>query len=397
MNVKIIPNKLCGSVDAVTSKSDAHRKLIAAALADRPTQIIMKNFSEDINATLSCIEALGGKTEKNKAGVMVHPIEKTQNHNVMNFGESGSTARFLIPVAAALYEKNRFTGRGRLPMRPFDELVNVLEKNGVSVKGRGLPEEINGRLKSGVFRIAGNVSSQYISGLLFAMPLLDDKSKIVLTSQLKSAAYVDMTLDALSAFGVDVSFDGSEYTVIPQKYISPGTISAEGDWSNAAFWICAGKLCGDVTVKNLSENSRQGDKAIMNLLESDEIDADQIPDLVPILAVLAAGRHGKTRIYNASRLRIKESDRLAAMTQCINSLGGVAEETEDGMIISGTGALKGGTADGFGDHRIVMSAAVASVLCNEPVEIIGAEAVNKSYPTFFEDFKKLGGELECTV
>lgn len=397
MNVKIIPNKLCGSVDAVTSKSDAHRKLIAAALADRPTQIIMKNFSEDINATLSCIEALGGKTEKNTAGVMVHPIEKTQNHNVMNFGESGSTARFLIPVATALYEKNRFTGRGRLPMRPFDELVNVLEKNGVSVKGRGLPEEINGRLKSGVFRIAGNVSSQYISGLLFAMPLLDDKSKIVLTSQLKSAAYVDMTLDALSAFGVDVGFDGSEYTVIPQKYISPGTISAEGDWSNAAFWICAGKLCGDVTVKKLSENSRQGDKAIMNLLESDEIDADQIPDLVPILAVLAAGRHGKTRIYNASRLRIKESDRLAAMTQCINSLGGIAEETEDGMIISGTGALKGGTADGFGDHRIVMSAAVASVLCNEPVEIIGAEAVNKSYPTFFEDFKKLGGELECTV
>lgn len=397
MNIKIIPNKLCGSVDAVTSKSDAHRKLIAAALADRSTHVIMKNFSDDINATISCIRSLGGKIEKKEDGVTVYPITELSEHGKLDFGESGSTARFLIPVAAAFYENNRFIGHGRLPNRPFNELTDVLEKNGVSVKGSGLPEGINGKLKSGEFILPGNVSSQYISGLLFALPLLNGESKIVLTSPLKSAAYVDMTLDVLSDFGINVDFDGSVYTIMPHKYISPGEILAEGDWSNAAFWICAGKLCDDVTVKNLSETSRQGDKAIMNLLESDEIDADQIPDLIPILAVLAAGRNGKTRIYNASRLRIKESDRLMAMTQCINSLGGNAEETEDGMIIHGTGTLKGGTVNGFGDHRIVMSAAIASVLCKEQVEIIGAEAVNKSYPTFFEDFKKLGGKLECTV
>lgn len=397
MNIKITPRKLCGCVDAVTSKSDAHRKIIAAALSDTPTQIYMKNFSDDINATLECIAALGGNWEKNYDGVLITPIEKKSEPDKLNFGESGSTARFLIPVAAALYGHNRFTGKGRLPNRPFDELTKVLGRHGVVTRGSGLPKKTNGILTGGEFRISGDVSSQYISGLLFALPLLDVRSRIVLTSPLKSAAYVDMTLDTLEEFGIKVLKDDVGYSIVPQSYKSPHEVWADGDWSNAAFWICAGKLCGDVSVNNLSDNSHQGDKAVMNLLDSTKIDAGQIPDLVPILSVLAAGRAETTEIYNAARLRMKESDRLYAMTQCINALGGSAEETADGMIIRGNGHLKGGTVDGFSDHRIVMSAAIASVLCSEPVIIRGAEAVNKSYPTFFEDFKKLGGIFECTV
>ena len=396
MNVKITPGKLCGKVNAVTSKSDAHRKIIAAALSDIPTQICMENFSDDINATLNCINALGGDFKKNNNGVLICPIKKTKP-NVLDFGESGSTARFLIPVASALYSENHYTGRGRLPERPFKELIDVMNKNGVKAEGMGLPEKTEGLLTGGEFKIPGDISSQYISGLLFAMPLLDKESKIILTSPLKSAAYVDMTLDTLKEFGITVEVSDGEFSVKPQKYKSPKEVTAEGDWSNAAFWICADKLCGGIDIDGLSNKSHQADMAITKLLDKTMIDAEQIPDLVPILSILAAGRKGKTQIINAERLRIKESNRLYAMTRCINSLGGSAEETSDGMIIYGTGQLEGGTVDGFSDHRIVMSAAIASIICRNTVEITGAEAVNKSYPGFFEDFKNLGGIVECTV
>ncbi len=391
MNVKISPKKLSGTVNAVSSKSDGHRKIIAAALSDKETEIIMNNFSDDIDATLSCIKNLGGDFQKTENGVVVKPISKTPEKVSLDFRESGSTARFLIPVTSALCENAEFSGRGRLPQRPFDQLTNVMRKNGVEVSSDNLPIITSGKLKSGIFEIRGDISSQYITGLLFALLNLSGESRIKLTSELASAPYVDMTLDTLKAFGANIKALEDEYIVKPQKLTSPEKVTVEGDWSQAAFWVVANKICGDIQISGMKENSRQGDRKICEILEDTEIDATHIPDLVPILSVLSASRVGKTRIFGAERLRIKESDRLYAMTKCINDLGGCAKETEDGIIIEGTGKLKGGTVDSFSDHRIAMSAAIASLICENEVEILNGECVKKSYPGFFEDFKRLGG------
>ncbi len=396
MDIKITPHRLCGSVCAVSSKSDAHRKIIAAALSDKPTKININNFSDDIDATLVCISSLGGAFEKNEHSVLITPIKRGKKCAELNFRESGSTARFLLPVAVSLCEKGHFCGGGRLPQRPFKELTEQLRKHSVNVNSDSLPMETDGILQSGEYRIAGDVSSQYLTGLLFALPLLGKESSIVLTSPLNSSAYVDMTLDTLSQFRIDIEISGNEYKITPQGYKSPGEITAEGDWSGAAFWIVADKICGGIEICGLNENSRQGDKRIKELLEETDIDASQIPDLVPILAVLAAARCGRTVIRNAARLRVKESDRLAAMAECINGLGGYAKETEDGLIIEGTGTLRGGCVNGYGDHRVVMSAAIASCICENEVKIIGAESVEKSYPAFFEDFKSLGGVFDVS-
>lgn len=391
MDVTLIPKRLSGRVDAVSSKSDGHRKIIAAALSDKPTEIILNNFSDDINATLDCIKKLGGDFEKTEKGVFITPILKKSEQVSLDFCESGSTARFLLPVAAVFYENGHFTGKGRLPERPFGEITGEMRKNGVEVSSDNLPITTRGNLKSGVYELPGNVSSQYFTGLFFALPNLTKESKIVLTSPLMSAPYVDMTLDVLKDFGVEIEVLENEYIVRPQKLVSPEKLQVEGDWSAAAFWVVADKICGNVKVSGMNPKSRQGDRRITEILDDTQIDATHIPDLVPILAVLAASRNGKTAIYGAERLRIKESDRLYAMTKCINDLGGKAEETPDGMIIYGTGRLKGGCVDSFGDHRIAMSAAIASCICENEVKIMGAECVSKSYPAFFDDFKKLGG------
>lgn len=391
MDIIISPKKLSGTVNAVSSKSDAHRKIIAAALSCKETQIIMNNFSDDIDATLDAIKNLGGDFIKNEKGVKVKPISKTPKKVSLDFCESGSTARFLLPVTSALCENAEFSGRGRLPERPFADLTNAMRKNGVAVSSDNLPIKTSGKLKSGVFEIRGDVSSQYITGLLFALLNVDGESRIHLTSELLSAPYVDMTLDTLKEFGVDIETMENEYIVKPQKLISPEMVTVEGDWSQAAFWVVANKICGNIEISGMNENSRQGDKRITEILDDTDIDATNIPDLVPILSVLAASRVGTTRIYGAKRLRIKESDRLYAMTKCINDLGGCAKETEDGIIIEGTGKLKGGVVDSFSDHRIAMAAAIASLICENEVKIINAECVKKSYPAFFEDFKKLGG------
>ncbi len=396
MRVKITPRKLCGTVAAVSSKSDAHRKIIASALADKPCKIYINNFSDDIDATLECIAEMGGGYEKIPDGVLVKPIIRTKEAADADFHESGSTARFLLPVAAAILKGGTFTGRGRLPQRPFAELTEQLRAHGVRVDSDNLPMHISGSLRCGEYRISGKISSQYLTGLLFALPLLEGQSRIVLTSELSSAAYVDMTLDTLAEFGIDIKVNGNEYLINPQKYISPGELTAEGDWSAAAFWAVCDKICGNVQVIGMNADSRQGDKQIMRLIDETHIDASQIPDLVPVLAILAASRCGETVIYGAGRLRFKESDRLSAMASCINSLGGDAEETEDGMIIRGNGRLQGGTVDGFGDHRVVMSAAIASCICEKEVIIDTAEAVKKSYPKFFEDFAALGGIVDVS-
>lgn len=398
MDIIVHPCLLDGEIEAVSSKSVAHRLFICAALADGQTAITLKNANKDITATENCIKALGGDIERSGFEYVVTPINACKRSRIYDCGESGSTLRFLFPVICALGAGGTFIGGGRLPDRPIKELVSVVK--GCDISGDSLPITVDGKLQSGDFYIAGNVSSQYISGLLFALPLLGGDSRIILTCPLESAAYVDLTLSALKAFGVTAEkTDYGFFVKGGQKYVTPEKVAVEGDWSNAAFFITASAIGNLVKVNGLDPASAQGDKVIKKLLldfrsGGTEIDASGIPDLVPILSVAAAYSSGRTVIKNAARLRLKESDRLAAVSAMIKGMGGNIEKTFDGLIINGAGGLKGGRVDGCNDHRIVMSAVIAATRADGDTLITGAEAVEKSYPAFFEDFKKLGGKYD---
>lgn len=414
MDITIKGGTLSGTVNSVASKSEAHRALICAALADRPTDIYIPSKNEDIGATINCLRAMGAVIAENETSVIVTPIAALPAKAVFNCAESGSTLRFLLPIAAALLQRSEFSGRGNLPNRPIGELISALEKNGVSISGSRLPMAVTGKLHAGMFEIAGDVSSQYISGLLMALPLLEGDSAIILTSPLCSEPYVSLTIKMLTKFGIEIGLADGGYSVRGgQSFRSPNIVDIEGDWSAAAFFLAAGAVCGDVTVKQLNTDSIQGDRAIIGLLhffgaEADVtegsvrlrksrlkaccVDASAIPDLFPILAVLAACAEGRTVLYNASHLRYKESDRLKSTAAMINSLGGKAEEFSDRLEITGT-PLSGGCVDSFGDHRIVMAAAIAAGVCEGQTVIHGAEAARKSYPEFFRDFSALGGTI----
>ena len=382
---------LSGTIPAVASKSMAHRLYLCAHLADTPTEILCATTSADIAATTACLAAM------------------KRSEPVLACGESGSTLRFLLPVAAALGLEAEFHMAGRLPDRPMEPLLLQLSAHGVTLsRPRREVLRICGRLTPGSFVLPGNVSSQFISGLLFALPLLEAESTLTVTGQTESAPYVSMTLDALSQFGVHPQSKDHGFTVSPAAYRSPGTVTVEGDWSNAAFPLCAGALSGPVTVTGLNPESLQGDREILHILSrfganiqhnstsvtvsrghltATDIDASNIPDLVPVLAIVAAAAEGTTRMFHAARLRLKESDRLQTVCAMLRALGADGEETPDGLLIRGGRPLTGGTVNSCGDHRIAMSAAVASALCDVTVE--GAEAVNKSYPKFWDDFFEL--------
>jgi len=414
MDVKLAPGSLAGTLPAIPSKSDAHRVLICAALADRPTALRLPRTSADIDTTCACLEALGAGIARRGDTVTVSPIRDLPERALLDCGESGSTLRFLLPVAAALCPRVRFTGRGRLPERPIGELKAAMEAHGVAFSAEKLPFETAGLLAGGDYRLPGNISSQYITGLLLAMPKLLGDSTLTLTTALESAAYVDITLHALRRFGVSVTLRQNGYAVPGgQTFSSPGTLAVDGDWSNSAFFLAAGALGHPVTLTGLDMDSPQGDKAVLKVLHAFgaevsvfgdaatvspgplrgiTLDVAEIPDLLPVLAVVAACAQGETRFEGAARLRLKESDRLSSTAAMLRSLGGEAEELPDGLIVRG-GTLTGGTADGCNDHRIVMAAAVAAVRCAGAVTVTGAEAVHKSYPAFFEDDAKLGGEV----
>ena len=396
MDIRITPKSLNGSVEIISSKTYAHRILIAAALSDKPTEIYVNTMSEDIMATTECINSMGAKAvydEKNKL-ITVTPITAIDTAVVLNARESGSTARFILPVAAALFDSVSLNGYGRLPKRPLKPLLREMAKNGVKASSDFIPLKTEGRLKSGVFEIEGNISSQYITGLLMALPLLDGDSEIRLTTPLESRSYVDITVDVLKTFGINIEKTPSGYIVTSGKYISPSRIVTEGDWSNAAFWIVANEISGGVTVSGLKADSLQGDRKITELLKETEIDAGDIPDLVPVLSVLALSRNKVTRIYNAGRLRLKESDRLEAIKTSLTDFGGDIKIEGDSLIINGKGRIRGGRASGFSDHRIVMSLAIASLIADNECIIEGAQSVGKSYPDFFEEFNRLGGKAD---
>ena len=416
MVIEINPNVLSGTVRAPFSKSDAHRVLIASALCRDSTEICLSCESDDIQATVRCLEALGASLlEIGENRFRMNPIlpQRGTLLSRLDCGESGTTLRLLLPVAAALGVNAEFAAQGRLPNRPLTELIAEITNHGCRFDGEKLPFTLNGKLTAGDYNLPGNVSSQYISGLLFALALTDGESRIILTTKLESAAYVAMTLNTLRAFDVNVSETDYGYFIAGnQDYKSPDVTVVEGDWSNAAFFLAAGVLGNPVTVTGLSESSLQGDKTICELLsrfgadvslENDavtvnagelrgiDIDVSEVPDLFPVLAVVASAASGTTRLMNAARLRIKESDRIHTVANMLSSLGAKVQEKPDMLIIHGKGHLDGASVDGGGDHRIVMAAAVASLLCKTPVRISGAEAVNKSYPQFFNAFNAIGG------
>lgn len=414
MDVTIDPKALSGSIRAIPSKSDAHRLLICAALSDGPVRLLMDASSEDIDATVDCLKALGSVITKDSDGFTVLPIAAVPEDPLLDCRESGSTLRFLLPLAAALSPKACFTGRGRLPERPLRPLITAMEEHGVIFSQDRLPFAVTGRLKAGHYRVPGNVSSQYISGLLLALAALGGGSSVELKTQLVSSGYVKITCHALKRFQIEVVTTGRGWRIPPGQTVrSPGEIQVEGDWSNAGFFLVSGALGSDVTVKGLDPGSPQGDKLVLDVLGSfgakvtaDDhairvskghlkgrvIDCRQIPDALPILAVLAASSEGETEFINAGRLRLKESDRLSATARMIRSLGGSAKERPEGLVVQGA-SLKGGTVDGAGDHRIVMAAAIAATVCLRPVTIKGSEAVRKSYPHFFDDYISLGGRV----
>ena len=419
MNVTMKPFKANGTVFAPPSKSDAHRAIICAALSGGVCTISPIALSDDIRATIGCVEALGATAKIDNKTLTVDGTGVFSNKTAtLDCGESGSTLRFMIPVAAAGGVESTFLGRGRLPERPLGVYADVLPEKGVSFETEGgLPLKISGQLKSGVYRVSGSVSSQFITGLLFALPLLRGDSDIILTSPIQSAGYINMTIRTMAKFGVEVDILDNGWHIRGRQRYVPSDYTTDGDWSQAAFFLVAGAVSGDVEVLNANIDSSQGDRRIAALLrefgaeviqDGDRIrvkkspmsaiviDASQIPDLVPVLAVCACFADGVTHITNAERLRIKESDRLKTTAQLINSLGGKVRELPDGLEITGTGRLYGGFAEGFGDHRIVMSAAVCASGAAEKILCTDALSVNKSYPGFYDDFAKIGGIAELS-
>ncbi len=417
MDIRIIPHPLNGMIRAVPSKSDAHRLLICAALSHEPTRIMIGNLNDDILTTIECLREMGAVIEQSlidKNTWQVIPVWQGLNESpLLNCRESGSTLRFLLPVAAVICRNPVFSGTGRLPERPISPLTEQMEAHGCIFTGTKLPLTLQNGITNGTYELRGDVSSQFISGLLFALPLLNGDSEIRMTTPLESAAYTDMTIQALSQFSIQIEKDPTGFQIRGgQKYRSPGPLRTEGDWSSAAFFLTAGAIGKQVSCDGLSLNSCQPDKSILSflqrfgaktetaektvkifpaLLSGIEIDASYAPDIVPILAIAACAAQGDTVIRKAQRLKLKESDRLTAVADCITRLGGIVRLTDDGMIVSGNGKLKGGEVSGYNDHRIVMSAAIASILCEKNVIIRGTEPVSKSYPGFFSDFTSLGG------
>lgn len=404
MDVRITPKKLSGTVTPPPSKSQAHRLLIAATLGTGVSTVRGVAMSQDVEATLRCLTALGGHWKETALGTLeITGIggRRCTGEDLprLDCGESGSTLRFLIPIALAVAGGGVFTGHGRLMERPQGPYFDLFREKGISFEQRDGVLTVRGKLTPGEYRLPGNVSSQFFTGLLFALPLLEGPSTIVPTTAVESWDYICMTLDALAGAGVAVPEPrrGGAFSISPHPYRSFDR-RVEADWSQAGFWYAAIALGSQVELEGLNAFSVQGDMAVVpNFLRLThpgdlDIDVSGIPDLLPPLAVMAAVRSGTTRFVNAARLRMKESDRLSTVCAMLEALGSTCQEGPDSLSVTG-GTLTGGTVDGANDHRIVMAAAIAATACAGPVTILGAECVKKSYPDFWEVYKNLGGEV----
>ena len=427
--VKIFPTKLQGTVVAPSSKSMGHREIICAGLAAGTSIVDNISMSKDIEATLRCLKAINVAVDEipsmiaGRKALQIsgtgHPMAAADS---VDCGESGSTLRFFLPLGANLNCPLTFIGHGKLVSRPLQAYYDIFDEKFIQYfnDNGNLPVTVNGRLTPGTYKLPGDVSSQFVSGLLFALPLLNGDSVIEITSPLESSAYVDMTINCLAKFGIKVENEGGAH----RRYLVPGKqryqaldSQVEGDWSQAAFWTVGGSLGKGITCQGVNVKSLQGDQAVVDIMErmgaaisqtensvtvnggatkATLIDAANCPDIIPVLTVLAAVSEGTTKIINAGRLRIKECDRVAAMTRELNKMGAAITEEPEGLTIIGKPeGLKGGVqVDAWNDHRIAMSLAIAAQKCAEPIILTGAESVAKSYPTFWEDYKSVGGLVE---
>lgn len=408
MDVKVSPSILSGQVVPPPSKSILHRMIICASLANGKTVIKSISESADINATISAMHELGADIIKENDELIIIGTKFPPKKATIDCQESGSTLRFIIPIAAALGTTTVFKGSGKLPTRPITPYLESFSDNGVLFDYHNtMPFSMAGELQSGVYEIRGDISSQFVTGLLMALPLLDGDSEIKMTSPLESKPYVDITINCLKMFGISIEERENSYFIKGgQQYYSCSELVCEADFSQAAFYYVANALGSNIDICKVNKKSCQGDKKIIeilveigyndnstnnNELKPFSVDASDIPDLVPILAVLASFCKGKSTIYGAKRLKIKESDRLAAIRDCLNKMGGKVLANDDGLIIEGVLALHGAEISAQNDHRIAMSAAIAALRADGDVIIKGAECVRKSYPNFFSDYTKLGG------
>ncbi|MBT3318754.1 MAG: 3-phosphoshikimate 1-carboxyvinyltransferase [Clostridia bacterium] len=418
--MRVYPSKMHGSVTIPPSKSVAHRAIIAAALSRGKSEISNIDLSSDIKATIRACEALGCEisivhgepyhTVIVNGGIHINDIAK------IDCCESGSTMRFLIPIACAISGTKVFSGSGLLPIRPIDAYFEIFEQDGIVYKKpaeANLPLTVQGTLKGGDYVIDGSVSSQYITGLLFALPMLDVDSTITIVNKFESKGYVDITLSVLEQFGIEIVCAKEKFSIRGNQQYKPQNMSVEGDFSQAAFFLTGGCISGDICVRGLSEKSLQPDKAIVDILRrmggnieytteglgarksalrGIEVDVSQCPDIVPPIAVAAALAKGETQITGAARLRIKESDRLESVSTNLNNLGIETSVFSDGITIEG-GVFSGGCIDSFNDHRITMAFSMAALCASDIVDISGEDSINKSYPKFFEDYVSVGGKI----
>ncbi|MGL4773499.1 MAG: 3-phosphoshikimate 1-carboxyvinyltransferase [Clostridium sp.] len=422
-SIKVYPNKLQGEVNIPPSKSMAHRAIICAALSDGSSIVDNIDLSDDMIATIDGMRALGAIINVKEGYLEIKGLnseeanETREFERVIDCNESGSTLRFIIPVALTHEGTSRFVGKGNLGKRPLDIYYEIFEKQGIeySKKPDNLDLVVKGALKGGEFKVKGNVSSQFISGLMFALPLLNEDSKIIITTELESKGYIDLTLSVMKDFGIEIiNKNYKEFIIKGNQMYSSTLYRVEGDYSQGAFFLCADALGSKVVVRDLKEESLQGDSEVIDilkklgaaigksgnniiayekLLRGYKIDGAQCPDIIPILAGVATLAKGRTEFINIGRLRIKECDRLSAVAIELRKLGAKIEELEDGLIIDGVEELKGGCEVwSHKDHRIAMMLAIMATRCRFPIVIKDYECVSKSYPNFFKDFVSLGGE-----
>ena len=397
MNIVITPKPLSGRVVIPPSKSISHRALICAALSKGESEITGVLECEDIDATTDALTALGAEIRTENGVTYVRGIENVPSYAEINCRESGSTLRFMMPVCAALGVETVFTGSGKLPVPPY---LDQFPKHGVEFVSDTFPYHIKGKLTSGVYPVTGDISSQFITGLMFAMPLLEGASVIQLTSTLQSKPYADITVNCMRAFGIETLEVNGNYNIKGIQTYNPTKFTVEGDCSQAAFFAVANELGSSIELAGVNRNSVQGDRAVFDIIDKTikingnysgfDIDASDIPDLVPVLTVLATFAEGTSHIRGCKRLRIKESDRLVSISTVLNSLGGDVKIVNDELEINGVKELSGGVCSSFNDHRIAMSLAVASQRCTSPLTITGAECVAK-------DFRALGGEYDVVI
>ena len=426
-DLSIEAKPLAGEVHIPPSKSLAHRAIIAAGLAQGQSQVRNVQLSDDIRATIEAMRSLGAdititEADDHRVNLEIRggkPAEAGASR-VIDANESGSTLRFMIPIASLFPGRTQFIGRGKLGSRPLDPYEAIYRDQDLfyeNLSESALDLRVEGRLKPGSYQLAGNISSQFITGLLYTLPLLEGDSTLQITGPLESIGYIHLTLDILARYGIAIDYREDEqcFRIKGKQAYQAADYQVEGDYSQAAFFLCAGALGNEVTVTGLAQSSQQGDQEIIAFLEKlgaklklqeegvqiqaqnleggCDLDGSQCPDVIPVLALTACLAKGETRIKNLARLRIKESDRLAASQEELSKLGAQIEILDDSLIIQGVDQLKGGCrVSSHKDHRMAMMLAIASTVCQEAIIIEDAESVSKSYPHFWEDFANLGGD-----